>query len=324
MSEARAAARTLAFAALGFVTFGPPAIAQSYPSQNVTLAVAFPAGGFADTIGRLLSTKLADRLKQSVVVENRAGAGGNLGAKSVAGATADGHVVLVTTSALAINHTASKNKGYDTNDLRPVGFVAFSPDVIAINPNNPAKDLKEFLANAKSKAFTYGSAGLGTGPQIGAEYFFKDVAKVQYQHVPFSGGPPAITALLGGHIDSLVLTLPPVAPQIWQGALRGLAVSSSTKRNVAIPNVPTYSEMGFPNIDIGSWVGIFVPAKTPDAVVARLNAEINAVMSEPDSKERLTKGGFEPMTTSVSEATAYFNSEIDRWGKMVTSVGFSN
>ena len=240
-----------------------------------------------------------------------------------AGAAPDGHTLLVTTSALAVNHTATKNKGFETSDLRPVAFVAYSPDVIAVNPSNPAKDLKEFIANAKTKPFTYGSAGLGTGPQIGAEYFFKDVAKVQYQHVPFSGGAPAITALLGGHIDSLVLTLPPVTPQIVQGKLRGLAVSS-TKRVNAIKDVPSYTEMGYPNIEIGSWVGVFVPAKTPDAVVAKLNAEINAVMAEPDSKERLAKAGFDPMTTGVSEANSYFKSEMDRWGTMVTAVGFSN
>ena len=149
--------------------------------------------------------------------------------------------------------------------------------MLAVNPNNPAKDLKEFFANAKTNAFTYGSAGLGTGPQIGAEYFFKDVAKVKYTHVPFQGGVPAITALLGGHINSLVLTLPPVTPQIRDGKLRGLGVASA-KRNSAIPNVPTYGEMGFPNIEIGSWVGVFAPAKTPDAVVAKLNAEISAAM----------------------------------------------
>jgi tripartite-type tricarboxylate transporter receptor subunit TctC len=319
----RVAARTFAIAALGSAVLAHPSFAQTYPSQNVTVIVAFPAGGLADIIARLMSTKLADRLKQSFVVENRAGGGGNIAAKAVAGAAPDGYSVLVTTSALAVNHTASKNKGFETSDLRPVAFVAYSPDVIAVNPNNPAKDLKEFLANAKTKSFTYGSAGLGTGPQIGAEYFFKDVAKVQYQHVPFSGGAPAITALLGGHIDSLVLTLPPVTPQIVQGKLRGLAVSS-TKRNNAIGDVPSYAEMGFPNIEIGSWVAVFAPAKTPDAVVARLNAEINAVMSEADSKERLAKAGFDPRTTSVSDANGYFKSEMERWGKMVTSVGFSN
>ncbi len=315
--------RALAIAVFSVAAFTQSGWAQTYPSQNVTMIVAFPAGGLADIIARLMSAKLADRIKQSSVVENRAGAGGNLAAKAVAGAAPDGHTVLITTSALAVNHTASKNKGFETSDLRPVAFVAYSPDVIAVNPSNPAKDLKEFIANAKSKPFTYGSAGLGTGPQIGAEYFFKDVAKVQYQHVPFSGGAPAITALLGGHIDSLVLTLPPVTPQIVQGKLRGLAVSS-TKRVNAIRDVPSYQEMGFPNIEIGSWVGVFVPAKTPDAVVAKLNAEINAVMTEADSKDRLAKAGFDPMNTGVAEANGYFKSEMDRWGKMVASVGFSN
>ncbi len=321
--SARRAACTLLIAASAVAALAQPAAAQAYPSQNVTVIVAFPAGGLADIIARLMSTKLADRIKQSFVVENRAGGGGNIAAKAVAGASSDGHTVLVTTSALAVNHTASKNKGFETSDLRPVAFVAYSPDVIAVNPNNPAKDLKEFIANAKTKSFTYGSAGLGTGPQIGAEYFFKDVAKVQYQHVPFSGGAPAITALLGGHIDSLVLTLPPVTPQIVQGKLRGLAVSS-TKRVNAIKDVPSYTEMGYPNIEIGSWVAVFAPAKTPDAVVAKLNAEINAVMAEADSKERLAKAGFDPMTTGVSDANSYFKGEMDRWGKMVTAVGFSN
>ena len=184
--------------------------AQTYPSQNVTVIVAFPAGGLADIIGRLVSTKLADRLKQSVVVENRGGAGGNIAAKAVAGAAPDGYTLLATTSGLAANLTASKNRGFEQSDLRPVAFVAFSPDVIAVHPSNPAKDLKEFIANAKEKSFTYGSAGAGTGPQIGAEYFFKEVAKVKYVHVPFQGGAPAITALLGNHVDSLVLTLPPI------------------------------------------------------------------------------------------------------------------
>ena len=257
------------------------------------------------------------------MVENRAGAAGNLAAKAVAGATPDGHMLLTTTSALAVNHTASKNKGFETSDLRPVAFIAYSPDVLAVNPNNPAKDLKEFFANAKTTAFTYGSAGLGTRPQIGAEYFFKDVAKVKYTHVPFQGGVPAITALLGGHIDSLVLTLPPVTPRIRDGKLRGLGVASA-KRNSAIPNVPTYGEMGFPNIEIGSWVGVFAPAKTPDAVVAKLNAEIIAAMKDSDALERLAKAGFDPMSMSVADANSYFKNEIDRWGKMVTWVGFSN
>ena len=300
-----------------------PLHAQNYPSQNVTVLVAFPAGGLADIIGRLVSTKLEARLKQNFVVENRGGAGGNIAAKQVAGAAADGYTLLATTSGLAANLTASKNRGFEQADLRPVAFVAFSPDVIAIHPSNPAKDLKEFIANAKQKSFTYGSAGAGTGPQIGAEYFFKEVAKVQYVHVPFQGGAPAITATLGNHVDALVLTLPPVTPHIKSGALRGIGVASD-KRNSAIPDVPTYGEMGYPNVYSGSWVGFFAPAKTPDAVVQKLNTEINAVMKEPDSLDKLAKAGFDPVVKSVAEANDYFKSQVESWGKMVNAIGFSN
>ncbi|HXF90003.1 MAG TPA: tripartite tricarboxylate transporter substrate binding protein [Xanthobacteraceae bacterium] len=301
----------------------PPASAQTYPAQNVTVIVAFPAGGLADIIGRLVATKLSDRLKQSFVVENRGGAGGNLAAKAVAGAAADGYTLLVTTSALAVNATASKNKGFETSDLRPVAIVAFSPDVIAVNPKNPAQDLKQFIATAKEKSFTYGSAGVGTGPYIGAEYFFREVTKVKYVQVPFQGGAPAITAVLGGHVDAIVLTLPPVTPHIRSGALRGLGVAAA-KRNAAIPDVPTFAEMGYPNIYSGSWVGVFAPAKTPDAVVAKLNAEINAAMKEPDSLDRLAKAGFDPVVFDVPGTNKYFTEDVERWSKMVKAIGFSN
>ena len=300
-----------------------PASAQSYPSQNVTVIVAFPAGGLADIIARLVSTKLDGRLKQSVVVENRGGAGGNIAAKAVAAAAPDGYTLLATTSGLAANLTASKNRGFEQNDLRPVAFVAISPDVLAVHPSNPAKNLKEFIANAKDKSFTYGSAGAGTGPQIGAEYFFREVTKVKYVHVPFQGGAPAITAALGNHVDALVLTLPPVVPQILQGKLRGLGVASE-KRNSAIPDVPTYGETGFPGVYSGSWVAFFAPGKTPDAIVTRLNSEINALMHEPDSLEKLKQNGFDPVVKNVAESEAYYKSEVASWAKMVDAIGFSN
>jgi tripartite-type tricarboxylate transporter receptor subunit TctC len=309
--------------AVALSSLAQPSLAQTYPSQNVTVIVAFPAGGLADIIGRLVSTKLEGLLKQSFVVENRGGAGGNIAAKTVAGAAPDGYTLLATTSGLAANMTASKNKGFEQSDLRPIAFVAISPDVIAIHPSNPAKDLKQFIANAKDKSFTYASAGAGTGPQIGAEYFFKVVADVKYVHVPFQGGAPAITATLGNHVDALVLTLPPVTPHIRSGALRGIGVASD-KRNSAIPDVPTYAEMGYPNVYSGSWVGFFAPAKTPDAVVEKLNTEINAVMKEPDSLDKLAKAGFDPLVKSVAESNDYYKSEVASWGKMVNAIGFSN
>ncbi len=227
------------------------------------------------------------------MIENRGGAGGNLAARAVATAAPDGHTLLATTTALAVNDTASKNRGYDTADLRPVAIVAISPDVLAVHPSNPAKDLKEFVANARKTSFTYGSAGVGTAPHIGAEYLFREVAKVQSVHVPFTGGAPATTAALGNHVNALVLTLPTVTPHIVEGRLRGLGIASD-KRVPAVKDVPTYREMGF-DVLSGSWVGFFAPAKTPDAIVLKLNAEINEIMKAPEVQAKLAQIGFDPI-----------------------------
>jgi tripartite-type tricarboxylate transporter receptor subunit TctC len=312
----------LLIATLAISVLAKPATAQTYPVQNVTVLVAFAAGGIADVIARLVGAKLSERLGQTVVVENRGGAGGNLAARAVASASPDGYTILATTSALAVNDTASRNKGYATEDLRTVALVAMSPDVLAVHPSNPAKDLREFIAAAKDKSFTYGSAGVGTGPHIGAEYFFREIAKVKSVHVPFTGGAPAVTAAIGNHVDAIVLTLPTVTPQITQGGLRGLGLASPT-RNAAVPNVPTYGEMGFPGVYSGSWVGFFAPAKTPDAVVAKLNAEINQILKEPEAQQRLKTIGFDPIFKTHAEAADEFKRDVANWGKMVRAIGIT-
>ena len=321
MPVLRTARRSTLLAAL-LCGIAQGASAQTYPAQNINVIVAFAAGGIADVVGRLVGLKVGERLHRTVVVENRGGAGGNLAARAVAAAQPDGYTLLATTSALAVNDSASRNKGYATEDLRPVAFVAISPDVIAIHPSNPAKDLKEFLASAKDKSFTYGSAGVGTGPHIGAEYFFREVAKVKSVHVPFTGGAPAVQAAVGNHVDAVVLTLPTVTPQIVQGGLRGIGLASAT-RNAAVPNVATYGEMGFPNVYSGSWVAFFAPAKTPDAIVSKLNAEINQVMKDADVLQRLKAIGFDPIVKNEDETVAYFKGEIANWGKMVRAVGIT-
>src|SRR5438309_3516325 len=297
-----------------------PAAAQTYPSQNINVVVAFAAGGIADVVGRLVGQKAGERLGRVLVIENRGGAGGNLGARVVAQAAPDGYTLLATTSAIAVNDSASRNKGYATEDLRAVAIVAVSPDVLAVHPSNPAKSLREFLATAKEKSFTYGSAGVGTGPHIGAEYFFREVAKVKAVHVPFTGGAPAVTAAVGNHVDAVVLTLPTVTPQITQRSLRGLGLASPT-RNSAVPDVPTYGEMGFPNVYSGSWVGFFAPAKTPDVLIAKLNGEINAILRQDEAQQRLKTIGFEAIFKTPVEAADYFKAEIANWGKMVRAIG---
>jgi tripartite-type tricarboxylate transporter receptor subunit TctC len=298
-----------------------PASAQAYPTQTITFQVAFAAGGIADVVARLVGHKLSERLGYTVVVENRGGAGGNLAAKSVSGAAPDGHTVLVTTTSLAVNETATRNKGFSADDLRAIAIVAFSPDILAVHHSSPAKDLREFIKNAKS--FTYGSAGVGTGPHIGAEYFFREIAKVQAVHVPFTGGAPAVAAAAGNHVDAIVLSLPTVVPPITQGLVRGLGLASPM-RNSAVPDVPTYGETGFPDFYSGSWVGFFAPAKTPDAVVAKLNAEINAIMREQEAQQKLKAIGFEVMIKNVPEASDYFRSEVSSWGERTRAIGYSN
>ena len=298
-----------------------PVSAQTFPTQTITFQVAFAAGGIADVVALLVGHKLSERLAHTVVVENRGGAGGNLAAKAVSGAAPDGHTILATTTSLAVNETATRHKGFSADDLRAVAIVAFSPDVLAVHPSNPAKDLREFVKSGKS--FTYGSAGVGTGPHIGAEYFFREVAKVQALHVPFTGGAPAVAAAVGNHVDAIVLTLPTVVPPITQGLLRGIGLASPT-RNSAVPDVPTYGEMGFPNVYSGSWVGFFVPAKTPDAIVAKLNAEINAIMREPQVQQKLKTIGFDVTIKTVAEAGDYFRNEVASWGKMIRAIGYSS
>jgi tripartite-type tricarboxylate transporter receptor subunit TctC len=323
MLSFRAEGRTFAVVALIVAGLAQPAWAQAYPTQNITLMVGFPAGGIADVVARLVGQGLSGRVGHTVVVENRGGAGGNIAAKSVSAAAPDGYTILATTTSLAVNETASKTKGFSVNDLRAVAIVAMSPDVLAVHPSNPAKDLKEFIQIGKAKSFTYGSAGVGTGPHIGAEYFFREVAKVQAVHVPFTGGAPAVQSAIGNHVDAIVLTLPTVVPPITQGLLRGIGLASAA-RNSAVPNVPTYGEMGFPNVYSGSWVGFFAPAKTPDAIVAKLNAEVNAIMKEPAAQQKLKAIGFDVMVKGQAETQEYFKSEVATWGKMVRAIGYSS
>jgi tripartite-type tricarboxylate transporter receptor subunit TctC len=322
MTTLRTVCRMLALAAVAAPILAKPVPAQDYPARSINMLVGFAAGGAADVIARLVGQRLSERLGRSVVVENRGGAAGNLAAKQVATAAPDGYTLLTMTSSLAVSETASKNKGFSVDDLCPIAIVAISPYVYAVHPSNPAKDLKEFVANGEKTNFTYGSPGVGSGPHIGAEYFFREVAKVKAVHVPFNNARAEVS-LLGGHVDALVISLPAVTLSINENRLRGLGLASET-RNAAVPQVPTLDEVGFRNIHQGSWVGFFAPAKTPDAVATKLNAEINQIMQEAAVQTKLKSLGFDVMIKPLPEATAYFKSEVVNWGKMVRAIGFSS
>jgi tripartite-type tricarboxylate transporter receptor subunit TctC len=297
-----------------------PAAAQQYPVRPITAVVAAAAGGYADAVARIIAEKLGTRLGQNVVVENRGGAAGNIGAKAVASATPDGYTMLVTTTALAINETLYKHRGYSAADLKAASIAVSAPEVIVAHPSNPAKNVAELVK--QNKTITYGSAGVGTGSYIAAEYLFKVLAKVDTIHVPFPGGAPAINALLGNHIPVLAATAPPLISPINRGAMRGLGVAAA-KRMALLPTVPTYGEQGFPNFYAASWVGFFLPAKTPPAIIEKLNHEINEALNDPQVQARLKPLGVELFRRSTADTAKFFDSEVATWGKMVTTLGFS-
>jgi tripartite-type tricarboxylate transporter receptor subunit TctC len=297
--------------------------AENYPTNRITLIVGFAPGGLADMLARLVGQGLTDRLHQTVVVENRAGAGGNLAAGLVARAAPDGYTLLATTTALAINETLHDNNPFSRTDLTAIAIPASSPEALATSPSNPANNLAEFIKQMHGRTINFGSAGVGTGSHIEAAYFFKFLAKVPAQHVPFQGGAPAINATLGNQIDLLATTLGgPAAAQIASGKLKGLGLAAD-KRAAVVPNVPTYAEQGFPGFTAASWVGFFAPAKTDPKILTALNAAINDIMKTPEIQKRLTDLGFDPLIAPQEQADALFNSEVDKWGKMVKALGLS-
>ena len=300
-----------------------PAMAQPWPSKPIRVVVAFAPGGLADGVARLVGQKIGDRLGQSVVVENRGGAGGNIGARQVVGAAPDGYTLLAHTAASAINVSFYKNSGFDfLNDLVPIANTGSTPGLFAVHSSNPATSLQDLIRRAKDKGLSYSTAGVGTSSHLAAEYLFNTLAGIKATHVPYQGGAPAITAVVGNQVEVVSGSMPPVAVFVKQGALKALAVSS-LKRAEALPNVPTVTESGFADFEERSWVGFFAPAKIPAAIVNRLNTEINQIVLLPDVKERLAAQGMEPQAGSAVEFAAYVKKEVDRWAKIVKTVGIT-
>jgi len=266
---------------------------------------------------------LSERLHQNVVVENRGGAGGNIAAGVVAHAPADGYTLLVTTTALAINETLRETKPFSAADFKTVAIVASSPEALVTSPSNPAKNLAEFVKAAQGKTINFGSAGVGSGSHIEAEYFFKKIAKIDATHVPFQGGAPAINATLGNQIDLLATTLGGgAAAQIASGKLKGLGIASEKRASVT-PDVPTFAESGFPSFFAASWVGVFAPAKTDPQVIATLNAAINDTIKNPDVRKKLSDIGFDTIEGSPAQADTLFKAEVGKWADMVKALNLS-
>jgi tripartite-type tricarboxylate transporter receptor subunit TctC len=298
--------------------------AQTYPAGNkITLVVAFAPGGVADTLARLIGQGLSERLHQTVVVENRGGAGGNIAAAYVARAEPDGYTLLATTTALAINETLFADKQFSASDFKTVAIAASSPEALTTSLSNPADNLGNFVKAMNGKTINLAIPGVGTGSDIEAEYFFKFLVKTAVQPIPFQGGAPAINATIGNQVDLMATTLGGgAAAQIAAGKLKGLGIAAE-KRAAVAPNVPTYAEQGFTGFTASSWVGFFAPARTDPQILAALNAAIDDIVKTPDVATKLTAMGFDPIVGTQAQADSMFAAEIKKWGDMVKALGLS-
>ena len=300
-----------------------PARAQQYPTKPVRVVVAFAVGGFADGVARLVGQKLSEQLGQPVVIDNRGGAGGNIAAKLVAAAPSDGYTLLVNTAAISINASLYRNPGFDIyKDFVPVALTGSTPGLFAIHASNPAGSLQDLIRAARAKGLNYATAGVGSSSHLAGDYLFRSLAGLSATHVPFQGGGPAVAAALANQVEVLSLSMPPVVPHIKAGRLKGLAVSS-LKRVAALPDVPTVTEGGFANFEERSWVGYFAPAKTPAAIVKKLNGAVNEALGMADVRARLDALGLEPQPLSPREFSDYVRSEVAKWAKIIKTTGIT-
>jgi tripartite-type tricarboxylate transporter receptor subunit TctC len=306
--------------AIAAMSFVGGASAQTFPNKRITVVVGFAAGGFADTVARVIAEHIGKKLGQTVIVENRGGAASNIAARAVANAPADGYTILASTTALTINATLYKTIDYSIlKNFIPVAIAVRAPETFSVNPSRPGT-LKEFLAAAKSKKLTYGSAGVGSGSYLTWFSFFKTAAKVNVSHVPFKGGAPAMRAVIGGQVDGFAATASgSVVAQVKERKLTCLAVAAA-KRYKNLPDCPTLGESGFPGLDASSWVGFWVPAGTPANVVATLNKAINSIVDDQRAVASLTRNGEVP-GLSVKDTAAFVESEVKTWGERVKAAG---
>jgi tripartite-type tricarboxylate transporter receptor subunit TctC len=292
---------------------------EAWPSKRITYIVPFAPGGNTDTLARIIAEKLGAALGQPVVIDNKPGAGGNIGSDFVAKAKPDGYTILGgTISSHAINPSIYAKMPYDaTKDFQPITLIATSPLVLVVNANSPYKSVKDLLDAAKAQpgTLTFASAGTGTSPHLAGE-LLKSVAHVDVTHVPYKGSGPAVTDLIAGHVQFMFDTTLIVGGHIKAGKLRPLAVTSS-KRTKSLPDVPTLAEAGVPGYEIGSWQAVFAPAGTPKPIVQKLNSEIVRVLNMPDVQERLAGLGMDAVAGTPEQLGEFQKAEVVKWAKVV-------
>lgn len=316
--------RKIVAALLGAVALASAAgaQAQAYPSKPIRIVVPFAVGGIADTFARVIAQKLSETWGQPAVVENRAGAGGNIGADLVAKSPADGHTfVMGNIGTHAINQALMKSMPYDTvRDFVPVAHVLDADGLLVVHPAVPAKTVPELIAYAKSQPgkLSYASGGMGTTSHLAGE-LFKAAAGVDLVHVPYKGNSPAITDVMGGQAQMIFATMPTVLPQAKAGRLRSIATLGA-ERNKTTPDIPAIAE-SIPGFQVSNWIGLFAPAGTPPEIVARLNAEVQKIMRTPEVEKRLETEGARFVPTTPASFAAFQKAEVEKWAKSIREAG---
>jgi tripartite-type tricarboxylate transporter receptor subunit TctC len=315
-----------ATAALALAGAQAAARAQDYPTRPVRVVVAFPPGGPTDFVGRLMTDKMTASLGQRVYIENRAGAAGTVGADNIAKADPDGYSLFLTTSgAIAIAPHIMTGVAYDPlKDFAPVALVTKVTEVLVVTPKLGVKTVKELVAMAKAKpgAVSFASTGIGSPPHL-AQELLDASAGVQFLHVPYRGAAPALTDLLGGQVQVLAADLPVLISQIQAGALIPIGAAAD-KRDAVLPDVPTLVEQGYPNTEASNWYALLAPAKTPPAVIAKLNKAVNDALNDPEVHEKLVKAGATPVGGTPESLGAFMKSEYEKWGNVVKDRGIKD
>jgi tripartite-type tricarboxylate transporter receptor subunit TctC len=306
---------------LGFGCVSVQAQSSVWPSKPVKIVVGFPPGGAPDTLARVLADKWGQALGQTFTVDNKAGAGGNIGADFVAKSAADGHTLYISTVGThAINPALYAKMPYDhVKDFSSVSFLAGTPNLLVVNKDVPAKTVKELIALAGKTPLTFGSSGSGTSIHLSGE-LFNTMAGVQMQHIPYKGRAQAVPDLLGGRITMIFDNMPSALPLVKSGDVRALAVTSAT-RSPAAPNIPTMAEAGLPGYEASSWFALTAPAGVPKEVIARINAETIRVMNLPDVREKLTALGLDVAPGSPEALNTLIQTETIKWAKVVKESG---
>jgi tripartite-type tricarboxylate transporter receptor subunit TctC len=296
---------------------------QSYPAKPVKVVIPYPPGSTPDIVGRTLSSKLQESLGQPFVVENRTGAGGNIGAEAVAKSPADGHTLLIGINGpAAINKFLYKGLNYDSDrDLMPVSLLATSPQMLVATPAVPASSFRDFIDHVRANPgrLSYGSVGSGSASHLTME-LFKNDAKLFIVHIPYRGFPPAVTDMLAGNIDTMFAIIPAVLPQVRAGRMKALAVTG-LRRSALAPEVPSVGELGYPQLESLAWIGLLAPAGTPQAVVGRVSQETMRSMQTADVRDSLGKQGFDVVASSPGDFASWIRSEQAKWSKVIKASG---